>query len=406
MTKDRISVYYLAGPHPVNESFVRTPPENANLRSNINTGGFENFSRPKEFKGSWKKKKLLADSAFRKLGIPRTVPVFQRCDLIHTNGGIVPVSLVPWVASVENPSGFFGFDERWHHDERRKRRLAKHLLSSRCRRVLPYSNASADYILRSLNEWADTLSGRMTILYPAIDDYLVSPAMGIKAKAGRGGPTRFLFVGDHFFDKGGREVVRAFENVRDESPSRLTLVTSAPQHHRKEYESFRRKIHSIPDVDLIQTGIPRQELLELYRESDVFVFPSYMDQVPFVLLEAMAAGLAMIGSNSYAIPEMVQDGRNGFNVDSPCLAFPNATLRTERSLAEYRENVLNDSLFDDVVDNLVEIMTRYARSRQLVSTCGAESYKMVTEGRFSTRYRNSVLSQVYARSTVEDRLRY
>ncbi len=395
MKKELISVYYLSGPHPVNESFVRTPPSNAAVRSNINPRDFEGFSRPKEFGVGWKKRKRVVDAAFQTLSMPRTIPVWKKCDIIHTNGGIVPLSPVPWVASIENPSGFYGFDDGWHQDERRRRRLARILLERRCRALLPYSVVSKNQMAQSLADWADALDEKTTVLYPAIDEYMISRSRESELNSHNADPLRFLFVGDRFFDKGGREVLRAFEHVREIAPCQLTFVTSAPAHHLREYEACRKRILSTPGVRLVPTGMRRGELIALFRESDVFVFPSYMDQVPFVLLEAMAAGLALIGSNSYAIPEMVIENQNGFNVDSPCVAFPAEELRTRETVSEYRKNVLDESIFNDVVDRLIQIMTRFAESRELASKCGAESWKMVTTGRFSVKSRNLILSHVY-----------
>jgi glycosyltransferase involved in cell wall biosynthesis len=395
-------VYYLAGPHPVNESFVRSPPSSVVLDSNITLDTFEDFMRPKEFSKWWKKRKWLADTLYRTLSIPRIVPVLRKCDLIHTNGGIIPLAPVPWIASVENPSGFYGFNEHWHTSKRMKRRLAESLLSRRCRAVLPYSEASRRYISISLCEWADRIEEKTTILYPAIDTYLLSPLAQKPRTTAARDSTRFLFVGDHFFDKGGREVLRAFQHVREEHHCHLTMVTSAPYHQRHEYDAFRTRILSTPDVNLIQTGIRRSDLLELYRSSDVFVFPSYMDQVPFVLLEAMAAKLALIGSNSYAIPEMAIEGENGFNIDSPCLAFPRDELRTNQSLTEYRKDVMDEGLFGDVADEIADVMARLAGSSELREKLGANSFKLVTRGRFSVRARNSVLSQIYADSIREE----
>lgn len=46
--------------------------------------------------------------------------------------------------------------------------------------------------------------------------------------------------------------------------------------------------------------------------ADVFVFPSWLDCFPLVLLEAMAAGLPVITTDEGAIPDIVRDGENGF----------------------------------------------------------------------------------------------
>lgn len=47
------------------------------------------------------------------------------------------------------------------------------------------------------------------------------------------------------------------------------------------------------------------EYIRLFSESSIFVFPSLMENFPTVLLEAMAAGMAIISSNAGGCPEAV-----------------------------------------------------------------------------------------------------
>jgi glycosyltransferase involved in cell wall biosynthesis len=71
------------------------------------------------------------------------------------------------------------------------------------------------------------------------------------------------------------------------------------------------------------------ELPSLYRSADVFVIPCVIDPsggrdgLPNVLLEAMASGLACVGSDIASIPEAMSDGETGLLVppgDSRALA--------------------------------------------------------------------------------------
>ena len=389
-------IYFLGGYHPSNESFIRSPPENVKIRSRVPVEEFDNFGKLKQYSGTWPLIKRFTDSTYRALRIPRVLPVLGKHDLIHTNGSVIPLSRKPWVASMENPSAFYGFREYWHQKKSIKKILAEFLLSDRCRAVLPYSNASKGYLLACLDEWRDEIEKKTEVLNLAIDSYLIRK--DDKPTATNDRPVRFLFVGTHFFDKGGREVVRAFRQVRECGPCELTVVTAAPPHQRREFENFLPILMKEKNVSYHPTGIPRRKLLELYRTSDVFVFPSYMDQVPFVLIEAMASGLPLIGSNSYAVPEMVMEGENGFVVESPWVAFPADRPRTEGRIKAYREAVLDEHNFDGVVEQLVNSMTRLVRDSRLRDRLGRNSLRLVREGKFSVAVRNRQLSSVYERA--------
>ncbi len=48
----------------------------------------------------------------------------------------------------------------------------------------------------------------------------------------------------------------------------------------------------------------------VFRKADMFVLPSYSEGFPFVVLEAMAAGLPLITTRVGALPEILEEGRN------------------------------------------------------------------------------------------------
>lgn len=50
----------------------------------------------------------------------------------------------------------------------------------------------------------------------------------------------------------------------------------------------------------------------LLQESSIFLFPSYNEGMPVVLLEAMAYGLAIVTTNVGGIPDLIDHGVNGY----------------------------------------------------------------------------------------------
>jgi glycosyltransferase involved in cell wall biosynthesis len=60
--------------------------------------------------------------------------------------------------------------------------------------------------------------------------------------------------------------------------------------------------------------VPVSDMPQLHAEHDVLVFPSLMEGLPSVLLEAMASGMAVITAETCGMVDVVEDGRNGLLV--------------------------------------------------------------------------------------------
>jgi len=58
------------------------------------------------------------------------------------------------------------------------------------------------------------------------------------------------------------------------------------------------------------------EKRKILEEGDIFLFPTYCQEgCPIVLLEAMGAGMAVVSTPRGAIPDIVEQGKNGFLVE-------------------------------------------------------------------------------------------
>jgi glycosyltransferase involved in cell wall biosynthesis len=78
--------------------------------------------------------------------------------------------------------------------------------------------------------------------------------------------------------------------------------------------------------------IAADKMQELYAEHDIFVFPSLMEGLPSVLLEAMASGMPVITTATCGMPDMVQNGINGLLVPpANAGALENAIVRMSGS---------------------------------------------------------------------------
>lgn len=93
------------------------------------------------------------------------------------------------------------------------------------------------------------------------------------------------------------------------------------------------KKHGIREGAYTYLGfVPREHLPSVYRLSSIFVLPSYYENFPFSLLEAMAMKVPCVASNVGAVDEIIDDGVNG-------LLFPAGDLE---SLVRHLKTLLND----------------------------------------------------------------
>ncbi|HMP73584.1 MAG TPA: glycosyltransferase family 4 protein [Kiritimatiellia bacterium] len=130
-------------------------------------------------------------------------------------------------------------------------------------------------------------------------------------------PERFtgqlLFVGWDFGMKGGKDVLAAFQQIHDQRPD-LRLVIAGPDRSQWREQA---------GVTWLGAVASKEELLRLYRQSDLLLMPSLRDSFGFVFLEAMSQGVPCLGSNINAMPEIIQHGRTGYTVplrNPPALA--------------------------------------------------------------------------------------
>lgn len=57
------------------------------------------------------------------------------------------------------------------------------------------------------------------------------------------------------------------------------------------------------------------ERTKMYRSADIFIFPTHRDAFGLVLLHAMAEGLPIVASREGSVPEIIQEGINGFLIE-------------------------------------------------------------------------------------------
>ena len=127
------------------------------------------------------------------------------------------------------------------------------------------------------------------------------------------GPPRIGCVGYLLPEKGQEALVRAMPLVR-EKYSHCSLVLAGDGPCRTRLERLALELGLGPAVEF--AGLV-ENVPELYRALDVFLFPSLAEPLGSSLLAAMSHSLPVVAVARGAVPEVVEDGRNGLLVASP-----------------------------------------------------------------------------------------
>ena len=110
--------------------------------------------------------------------------------------------------------------------------------------------------------------------------------------------------------------------------ARLALVGNGP--HREALEE-----HFAGTSTYFVGYLEGLELASAFASADAFIFPSRTETLGLVLLEAMAAGCPVVAARSGGIPDIVQDGVNGYLFDPT--DEQGAIAATQRLLANQTE---------------------------------------------------------------------
>lgn len=160
-----------------------------------------------------------------------------------------------------------------------------------------------------------TIIGNGNINGLDMDFYDRTPEVLEKAKAYQEeGTTTYCFVGRIVGDKGINELVSAFKRLHAEHPAtRLLLVGPFEDNLDPVSEETRATIEALSAIEAVGW---QTDVRPFLAASDVFVFPSYREGFPNVVMQAGALGLPSIVTDINGSNEIIRNGENGVIIPS------------------------------------------------------------------------------------------
>jgi N-acetyl-alpha-D-glucosaminyl L-malate synthase BshA len=144
------------------------------------------------------------------------------------------------------------------------------------------------------------------------------------------------------------DVLRVFDKVRKAVPSKLLLVGDGPE--RPAIEKLCRELDTCRDIRSLGKIVNPEQVLAI---SDLFLLTSETESFGLAALEAMAAKVPVISTNSGGIPEVNRDGFSGYmsNVGDVDDMAKNAIriLKDDATLAQFKQNAFEQAKQFDIL---------------------------------------------------------
>jgi glycosyltransferase involved in cell wall biosynthesis len=156
-------------------------------------------------------------------------------------------------------------------------------------------------------------------------------------------PCRLLYVSIIDVYKHQWHVAEAVAQLKEGGlPVQLDLVGPAYLPALKRLNKMLRRFDPQGEFIRYHGPVPYEELFNWYHEADLFVFASSCENMPNILLEAMAAGLPIACSNRGPMPETLGDAGIYFDPEKPAeiaeairKLIEDPMLRTEKAEAAF-----------------------------------------------------------------------
>jgi len=339
--------------------------------------------------GNEPKKELFALKMIESLRIPniRRIPekFLKGVDLVHTPNQMV-LNNIPWIVEVDNSAGLSFYRTRTTYSLTGGFLIKRFLNSKNCKRIICLSEASRKCMENTFKN--DGINRKLAVVYPYIkpNPYKWQPSGN--------GKVRLLFITTNFYAKGGKELVAAFKTLAKKYKNiELTVVTAL----RLVDPKILNESKKYRNLQFVEAAFSKDELYKnFYSKSDIFIMPTYQDSFGLVYLEALASDLPIIATDMYALPEMVEQGKNGFLIESPVKYF-NKDFTPNRALFDDRVDIgklAQRNFYPGVSNGIVNYASILIEDEKLRKKMRQHSMNLI-KTRFSEEVRKKKLREIY-----------
>lgn len=293
-------------------------------------------------------------------------------DLLHFFNG-VSLGKKPWLSTFET------YLPRWTaYGGGNVDRGLRLLAGTPCKRLIALSGCTREIQRQFLEEhrgYSEAIMAKVEVLHPPQALLITQDDLARKAGRQQGRDRiRLMFVGADFFRKGGREVLQAMDVLLHKGcPLQLDIVSAmhhgdyASQATAQDLADAIRIIERHPQAIQLHRGLPNAQVLDMWRNADIGLLPTWADTYGYTVLESAAAGCPVISTDVRALPEINSDAI-GWVIPVHKDSWGNALLKTEAERKAFSGRLL---------DALIGVLEGILADPSSISAKGNSAYQRI-----------------------------
>ena len=278
------------------------------------------------------------------------------------------------------------------------KRLIPYLLKDNCLGLIAISDATLNIQMKLFRpDLAQQIRRKTLVLHPP-------QKLFIQQKAPRQpGILKLTFAGNEFYRKGGAEVVLAIselieERKLEESQLDVQLIGDLAKRRNVAHRQFQ-------DDETFCSGIENRikryrcfthhsqmdngALMQLFRQSDAGLLPTWQETYGFSVLEMQANGCPVITSNVRALPE-INPASAGWVIASPLNADREYSITSPEQKTQLRQSL---------VEGLKSILLAIIERPEMLQEKGEAAILRIKDQHDTQRY-IARLNDIYSRGVI------
>jgi glycosyltransferase involved in cell wall biosynthesis len=172
--------------------------------------------------------------------------------------------------------------------------------------------ANSNFTCQTIKNQYEVQESKIHICHKSVDFSRYKDVRSSRKPEDNQHKANILFVGGNMQRKGLIDLIRAASILKEDFPN-FHINVAGRDRFIPKYQQLCEKNNVSNNFDFLG-WVSQDQLLSLYQKSTVFVLPSLTEALGVVFLEAMAAGVPVIGTKVGGIPEIIVNEQNGLLV--------------------------------------------------------------------------------------------